>query len=905
MAIKQINDEARAREKAAREVAGPKVDPEIEKRRNAAEKAREASITRMNNFEIRAGQTSLEHRKKYLADLEAITSTADKRTTERTKHMISALETEYRKNTANVIEQHKIEKTQEDKLLKDKEDRRKKNEDAVRRHNQSIEQMRKDSLGRVERSEIQAGASHIQARRRYMQRLEDIIQTSNQRSLEDTREMIRLIEAEYAKINRMELAGARTGRGYTDISDRTRNMSRQVNVMFNVQQAIEDFSFAGMRGASNNLAAMAATLGGPAGIIAMLGLAGYSLYNIGKDMKWFGDKVEETTKSIANQIQTLKELREASRQRELGFSGRGFGSSRSQMFERAKDVELFRRELASLNSDAKRFTAIDEELRGFLAPMKDPRTTPIKGGMGGAALDEARLKEIEKFYAKRERAIEFLKENRDIFGDVDVDTFYESYKENLELVKEFQQEAENNAKLKQQEIEDTKEQIRVLKEYIDVEKQIDSIHKSMESKFSGVTGLDDLPLVKKSLEENRDLEKSQLDWLQEQIDSRKEAIELLQAQGREKEALDNAKELAEWVLRQKTIHDDSYGAARRLYDLFSNTYSIVKDTVAQTDRLAQSTERAAKAAWERVKALKAEKQSGQFSFESAVFGAQNTIIGKQAEEALEQRRNMLGSQDNYLKRDEMMVKFMFGDNERTRKLIQERAKVISKQYEYALKSIEDTVDWQRRVRANTLLDERIDVLKDRSAGQAKGGDFKGSIESLSEVQNLLLGAMGNAGTSTQMTAFLNRAKKIQDEIDKMHDRNIQRETERADKAQQMADQARELRDNAVKTKEAIESLDPNANGAMDRLLEMQLILEKMRTDAESMEALFEAQQNVPVAMNSPLPNFMAGNAGRPGGMSNTNVTNITVGSVNTAATSANSLATDIYSKAKRQGIMMS
>src|SRR5690606_23271758 len=41
MAIKQINDEAKAREKAAREVAGPTVDPEIEKRRNTAEKARE------------------------------------------------------------------------------------------------------------------------------------------------------------------------------------------------------------------------------------------------------------------------------------------------------------------------------------------------------------------------------------------------------------------------------------------------------------------------------------------------------------------------------------------------------------------------------------------------------------------------------------------------------------------------------------------------------------------------------------------------------------------------------------------------------------------------------------------------------------------------------------------------
>src|SRR5690606_23770220 len=70
---------------------------------------------------------------------------------------------------------------------------------------------------------------------------------------------------------------------------KAKNFGRASLVGFQVQQAIEDFQFAGFRGAANNIALIAARLGGPAGLIALAGLAGYqlkSMYDVWKD----GDK---------------------------------------------------------------------------------------------------------------------------------------------------------------------------------------------------------------------------------------------------------------------------------------------------------------------------------------------------------------------------------------------------------------------------------------------------------------------------------------------------------------------------------------------------------------------------------------------------------------------------------------
>src|SRR5690606_32869255 len=139
------------------------------------------------------------------------------------------------------------------------------------------------------------------------------------------------LEAEYARLNRMaikdqNIQAVQMGGGLA-----TRNIGRQVNLMFNLQQAIEDFSYAGMRGASNNLATMAAAMGGPAGIGAMAALAAYNIYQLGDAMGWFGQKTEAASERIKNQISHLRELREAERQRNQDFRGLSSGEAGTQL----------------------------------------------------------------------------------------------------------------------------------------------------------------------------------------------------------------------------------------------------------------------------------------------------------------------------------------------------------------------------------------------------------------------------------------------------------------------------------------------------------------------------------------------------------------------------------------------
>src|SRR5690606_17825813 len=69
---------------------------------------------------------------------------------------------------------------------------------------------------------------------------------------------------------------------------RAENITRmnKINMaIFQTQQTIEDFQYAGLRGASNNLALMASMLEGPTGIAAMVGLVGLSIGMMVKEMK--------------------------------------------------------------------------------------------------------------------------------------------------------------------------------------------------------------------------------------------------------------------------------------------------------------------------------------------------------------------------------------------------------------------------------------------------------------------------------------------------------------------------------------------------------------------------------------------------------------------------------------------
>jgi len=89
---------------------------------------------------------------------------------------------------------------------------------------------------------------------------------------------------------------------------------KAVGGLFTIQQAIEDYSYAGMRGAANNIAFMAASIGGKTGLATVAALAAYQLYEMGKAAGWWGQAAKLAEERTARVTASIKAMGEATAQ---------------------------------------------------------------------------------------------------------------------------------------------------------------------------------------------------------------------------------------------------------------------------------------------------------------------------------------------------------------------------------------------------------------------------------------------------------------------------------------------------------------------------------------------------------------------------------------------------------------
>lgn len=144
-------------------------------------------------------------------------------------------------------------------------------------------------------------------------------------------------------------------------SARAAKFSKFSMFAFQGQQIIEDASYAGWRGISNNLAFMGAMLGGGTGLAIVAGVAAKGLWDLGKSMMGVGDAAEEMKTKASNALKALTAFSEQ-RQRlaKESASFRPAGSMKewgSKMFDVDMDIDaasqrddfaLQRRDLTSL-----------------------------------------------------------------------------------------------------------------------------------------------------------------------------------------------------------------------------------------------------------------------------------------------------------------------------------------------------------------------------------------------------------------------------------------------------------------------------------------------------------------------------------------------------------------------------
>ena len=89
---------------------------------------------------------------------------------------------------------------------------------------------------------------------------------------------------------------------------------KAVGGLFTIQQAIEDYSYAGLRGAANNIAFMAASIGGKTGLATVAALAAYQLYEMGKAAGWWGQAAKLAEERTARVTASIKAMGEATAQ---------------------------------------------------------------------------------------------------------------------------------------------------------------------------------------------------------------------------------------------------------------------------------------------------------------------------------------------------------------------------------------------------------------------------------------------------------------------------------------------------------------------------------------------------------------------------------------------------------------
>jgi len=166
------------------------------------------------------------------------------------------------------------------------------------------------SRGAVDRIDFgieddKAYAKSLQARKRYIDAVQNLMKASSWKSMATVRTEVAQLEAQFkgalARLTPERAKAAAAGvPGSMLVGGRSKGSGKASAMLFQGQQMIEDYNFAGWRGVSNNLAFMGSMMGGPAGIAVVAGVAAKGVYDLYTSFKQAGSGAGE----MAAQIET-------------------------------------------------------------------------------------------------------------------------------------------------------------------------------------------------------------------------------------------------------------------------------------------------------------------------------------------------------------------------------------------------------------------------------------------------------------------------------------------------------------------------------------------------------------------------------------------------------------------------
>lgn len=243
------------------------------------------SLNQIELIEIQMGRKLIEERRKTINELKALSADP------------SITPEQYRRNSALMVGQYRSDLTTDAASDRDEMSRRERELRDAQHYSERKYEIHQNALYRIEQIERSSGANLTRERQALETRIQSIIENSGGRRLSTIN---RIINGEIAAFNR--LARSQQSGGVS---------GKNLQYVFQAQQAIEDFSYAGLRGASNNIALMASQLGGPAGLIALLGISAVQMGPMIAKLLDYSDATDisaQRTKSLNRSLADLLQV---------------------------------------------------------------------------------------------------------------------------------------------------------------------------------------------------------------------------------------------------------------------------------------------------------------------------------------------------------------------------------------------------------------------------------------------------------------------------------------------------------------------------------------------------------------------------------------------------------------------
>lgn len=505
-------------------------------------------------------------------------------------------------------------------------------------------------------------------------------------------------------------------------------MNKMNMAMFAVQQGIEDFSFAGFRGLSNNLAMMASMLGGPAGLAAMAGMTAVSLGYMFSTMR-SGDSVVEGHKDrLERLIEAHYDLEQARGEAFRDVSTRDTMDVAGSRRDTSRDIYdtntaikeqiTLREELMTVQYKAQEARQLDKDINA----MEWRIDTVGRGNMG---VPQKFFDELERLEREKARA---LSEVSGIVGQpvTDLEQLAEAEKVAADRAGEASEEIEN-LKLELEKLGGLQEQAQALERFLKPLERLESFEMPNSfGDFGEFSGSDSLGRYASEYEKRitdayentvasrQEMDTESLDALQQKygealaakdFDSAaailKQQEEILQSQVDDLELL--TKETTELV----QLENERLTAIAEVQDLAGQVVSDLEDQIEKTKQLIRAED-------ERIEKLKEAKKESRESYGGKRFGMDKTLLDKRSEFEAERIKKRADAERKELEDFRKANK----GNPQAEAWADAQERAIDRREERDLKRVEKKKEAAER----TLYDDREALLSKRAEAEIKAAE---------------------------------------------------------------------------------------------------------------------------------------------------------------------------------------